>query len=178
RNSYLSINSGIEPNTYHRIEYKTDKNIEASDIDSFTKPTIVLTGMTKKEAVTDQDRTDIIDDSEPKKSILDYWWIFALAAIAVIAGVIVARKAGEKSTGNYSFSPNETRKPLNPPTTPNAGTPYGFGISQNNIATLPEKVASTVEKIEEEISEDIKKIAQKEVAYLTKPLEKGKFIVD
>jgi len=134
--------------------------------------------MAKKEAVTEPDRTDIIDAPEPKKSILDYWWIFALAAIAVIAGLIVAKTAGEKSSGNYSFSPNETRKPLNPPTTPDAGTPYGFGISQNKIATLPEKVASTVEKIEEEISEDIKKVAQKEVAYLTKQLEKGKFIVD
>ena len=178
RNSYLSINSDIEPDTYHRVEFKTDKKIEASDIDSFTKPVIVLTGMAKKEAVTEPDRTDIIDAPEPKKSILNYWWIFALAAAAVIAGVIVARTAGKKSSGNYSFSPNETRKPLNPPTTPDAGTPYGFGISQNRIAALPEKVASTVEKIEEEISEDIKKVAQKEVAYLTKPLEKGKFIVD
>ena len=67
---------------------------------------------------------------------------------------------------------------MNPPQITQADTMYSFEQKEKALTTLPKKVLDTINKTEEKISQDIKEVAQNEVAYLAKTLEKERFIVD
>ncbi|NOQ55550.1 MAG: hypothetical protein GQ477_01955 [Nanohaloarchaea archaeon] len=172
--SYLIVYPNIEPNTYLRTEYQTERYISSQDTSLFSKPQIFVTDIDKDLTITQPNNTIKITT---KKSILDYWWLLILAAIATIAGIIITRQTGKQSI-NYSFKPIETTNPMNPPDTAQGNTMYNFEQREKTLATLPKQVVDTIEKTEEKISQDIRKVAQNEVAYLAKTLEKERFIVD
>ncbi|MEA3229819.1 MAG: carboxypeptidase-like regulatory domain-containing protein [archaeon] len=183
-NSYLAIIPKIEKDTYCRIEFTTEEYIDPSKIDALSRP-IILSAATK--SAETENKTQIQEpeqqETKDKKSILGYWWILALAAFAVSTGIIIINIIKKRKQAKvYSFKPIETKKPLNPPYIPTtnitdakniADAPNGFKKAQK-IQNIEKKV----EKIEKEIAKNIKETAQKNAVYLTKPLEKEKFIVD
>lgn len=171
--SYLIVYPQLEPDTYIRTEYKTDRYINPKDIISFSKPTIFVTNLIDQNIAQQDDTTDITTT----KSLLDYWWLMILAVLAMTAGIFVTAKTGKQSR-NYSFKPIETTDPMNPPQITQADTMYSFEQKEKALTTLPKKVLDTINKTEEKISQDIKEVAQNEVAYLAKTLEKERFIVD
>ncbi|MBW6461530.1 MAG: carboxypeptidase-like regulatory domain-containing protein [DPANN group archaeon] len=172
-NSYLIIYPRLEPNTYIRTEYKTDRYINPKDIIYFSKPKIFATDIIYKNKAQSDNTTEITT----KKSILDYWWLMILAALTIVAGIFVKTKT-RQSSRNYSFKPIETTNPMNPPYIAQANTMYNFEQAEKVLTTLPKQVLDTINKTEQRISQDIKEVAHNEVAYLAKKLEKERFIVD
>ncbi len=171
---YMIVLEEIDAGENRYVSYTIGTEIKEDDRGLFSRPLFLSTGSLFKNMETETQQENILEEA-----FMSYWWLFAIAALGLVLGIYLRiRNSRDKP---YSFRPQETKRPLNPPLRPATAPMYGSYNAQKTgtgIGNIKGMLADGVRNLEKEIAKDVTKVAEKEVVYLTKPLEKEKFIVD